>query len=162
MLPSCSAAVCSAHLALFMMPSRTTPEEGGETVFPQGRPAMSGAGWSDCAKEVRLSRGTGLNNCTAVAHHRVGTAEHGDARATGDLADLADSRQSGWLCALQGLSVKSVRGDAVLFYALHPNGTTDLTSEHGSCPTLKASQPPSRCVRRCWTSGGVALRCNQA
>lgn len=33
--------------------------------------------------------------------------------------------------------MKSNRGDAVLFYALHPNGTTDLTSEHGSCPTLK-------------------------
>jgi hypothetical protein len=33
--------------------------------------------------------------------------------------------------------VKSTRGDAVLFYALNPNGTTDLNSEHGSCPTLK-------------------------
>jgi prolyl 4-hydroxylase len=45
------------------------------------------------------------------------------------------------LHALQGLSVKSVRGDAVLFYALHPNGTTDLNSEHGSCPTLKVDSP---------------------
>lgn len=43
--------------------------------------------------------------------------------------------------APQGLSVKSIRGDAVLFYALHPNGTTDLNSEHGSCPTLKVTPP---------------------
>ncbi len=43
------------------------------------------------------------------------------------------------LLVVQGLSVKSTRGDAVLFYALHPNGTTDLASEHGSCPTLKVS-----------------------
>lgn len=33
---------------------RSTPEEGGETVFPQGKPAVSGPGWSDCAKEVHM------------------------------------------------------------------------------------------------------------
>lgn len=39
---------------------------------------------------------------------------------------------------LQGLSVKAVKGDAVLFYALQANGSTDLSSEHGSCPVIKA------------------------
>ena len=43
---------------------------------------------------------------------------------------------------LQGLSVKAVRGDAVLFYALQANGSTDLSSEHGSCPVIKARPPP--------------------
>ena len=56
--------------------------------------------------------------------------------------------------ALQGLSVKSVRGDAVLFYALHPNGTTDLNSEHGSCPTLKVNSQ-----RSCTEPSGEAPRC---
>ena len=69
------------------VPHRTTPDEGGETVFPQGTPKTEGPGWSDCAKT--------------------------------------------------GLSVKSIRGDAVLFYSLLPNGTTDTMSEHGSCPTLR-------------------------
>lgn len=40
---------------------------------------------------------------------------------------------------LQGLAVKAVRGDALLFYSLKPNGEEDPTSMHGSCPTLKAS-----------------------
>jgi prolyl 4-hydroxylase len=38
----------------------TTPEEGGETVFPLGRPHMRGEGWSDCAKKghaVKATRG---------------------------------------------------------------------------------------------------------
>ena len=47
------------------------------------------------------------------------------------------------LCAvLQGLAVKAVRGDALLFYSLKPNGEEDPTSMHGSCPTLKVSLPP--------------------
>lgn len=40
-------------------------------------------------------------------------------------------------CAKEGLSIKAVRGNAVLFFGLLPNGTTDIKSEHGSCPTLK-------------------------
>ncbi len=52
---------------------RTTPEEGGETVFPKaGSPAVTGPQWSDCAKK--------------------------------------------------GLAVKAVRGNALLFYSLKPNG----------------------------------------
>lgn len=35
---------------------RTTPEEGGETVFPLGRPHVRGEGWSDCAKKCVLCR----------------------------------------------------------------------------------------------------------
>ena len=51
----------------------TTPEEGGETVFPQaGSPAVTGPQWSDCARK--------------------------------------------------GLAVKAVRGNALLFYSLKPNG----------------------------------------
>lgn len=62
---------------------------------------------------------------------------------------------------LQGLSVKSVRGDAVLFYALHPNGTTDLTSEHGSCPTLKVHLPSGwkECAERLPGSSCSVIGC---
>lgn len=68
----------------------TTPEEGGETVFPKADQKVSGAGWSDCAK--------------------------------------------------QGMAVKAVRGDAVLFFALRPDGTEDVTSAHGSCPAVKGDK----------------------
>ena len=43
----------------------------------------------------------------------------------------------GWSeCALKGLSVKAVKGNALLFYSLKPNGDEDVASTHGSCPTL--------------------------
>ena len=41
---------------------------------------------------------------------------------------------------LQGLGVKAIRGDALLFYGLKPNGETDPASLHGSCPTLKGDK----------------------
>ncbi len=32
---------------------RTTPEEGGETVFPKAQVKTTGPEWSECAKQVR-------------------------------------------------------------------------------------------------------------
>mmetsp|Transcript_36236 Transcript_36236/g.107015 ORF Transcript_36236/g.107015 Transcript_36236/m.107015 type:complete len:183 (+) Transcript_36236:202-750(+) len=64
----------------------STPDEGGETVFPNAPLKKPGPNLSDCAKK--------------------------------------------------GLSVKSTKGDALLFYSLKPDGTTDDKSLHGSCPTL--------------------------
>ncbi|EIE19822.1 hypothetical protein COCSUDRAFT_25518 [Coccomyxa subellipsoidea C-169] len=43
-------------------------------------------------------------------------------------------------CARGGAAVKSRRGDALLFYSLLPNGETDPTSLHGSCPTTKGEK----------------------
>lgn len=68
----------------------STPEEGGETVFPLADRKVSGPGWSDCA--------------------------------------------------LDGFAIKPVKGDAVMLYNLHPNGTEDDASLHGSCPTLKGEK----------------------
>eukprot|EP00798_Chlamydomonas_sp_ICE-L_P008663 gene8663-34114_t len=50
----------------------------------------------------------------------------------------ADKKVSGdeWSeCAQKGLAVKAKKGDAVMFYALRPDGFTDATSLHASCPT---------------------------
>lgn len=42
----------------------------------------------------------------------------------------------GWSeCARRGLAVKAVKGAALLFYSLKPNGEEDPASTHGSCPT---------------------------
>lgn len=63
----------------------STPEEGGETVFPHAvEKPQYGEDWSDCARK--------------------------------------------------GLSVKAIKGNALLFYSLHPDGTPDFRSTHGSCP----------------------------
>jgi prolyl 4-hydroxylase len=69
----------------------STPEEGGETVFPyaDGDP-VTGDEWSECAKK--------------------------------------------------GLAVKAVKGNALFFYGLNPDGTGDGKSTHGSCPTLKGEK----------------------
>ena len=63
----------------------TTPDEGGETVFPNAAEKTTGPEWSECARK--------------------------------------------------GLAVKTFRGDAIMFYGLKPDGTVDMTSLHGSCPT---------------------------
>jgi prolyl 4-hydroxylase len=65
----------------------TTPDEGGETVFPYGSPKVEGPEWSECAKK--------------------------------------------------GLAVKAVKGNALLFWGLKPDGKVDPKSTHGSCPTLR-------------------------
>lgn len=69
----------------------STPEEGGETVFPYaaGDP-VTGDEWSDCAKD--------------------------------------------------GLAVKAIKGNALFFYSLKPDGSGDAKSTHGSCPTLKGEK----------------------
>eukprot|EP00892_Ulva_mutabilis_P008292 jgi/Ulvmu1/5835/UM025_0093.1 len=68
----------------------TTPDEGGETVFPNAAEKIAGDEWSECAK--------------------------------------------------RGLAVKATRGNALLFFSLHPDGTEDPTSLHGSCPTTKGEK----------------------
>ena len=56
------------------------------------------------------------------------TFPHAEARSSGP----------GWSdCALQGLSVKAVKGNAILFFSLHHNGTVDEASVHGACPVTK-------------------------
>ena len=48
-------AECFSALAADMLcDHRTTPDEGGETVFPQAGSPPVGPGWSDCARQVRL------------------------------------------------------------------------------------------------------------
>jgi prolyl 4-hydroxylase len=36
--------------------------------------------------------------------------------------------------------VKAIKGDAVMFYSLKPDGELDPTSLHGSCPTLAGNK----------------------
>ncbi|KAJ4760555.1 2-oxoglutarate (2OG) and Fe(II)-dependent oxygenase superfamily protein [Rhynchospora pubera] len=43
-------------------------------------------------------------------------------------------------CAKRGLAVKPVKGDAVLFYSIHPDGTLDPKSLHASCPVIKGEK----------------------
>ncbi|CAI5499188.1 unnamed protein product, partial [Closterium sp. Naga37s-1] len=43
-------------------------------------------------------------------------------------------------CANRGLAVKPQKGDALLFYSLHPDGTTDQSSLHASCPVIRGEK----------------------
>ncbi|EER98153.1 hypothetical protein BDA96_02G069700 [Sorghum bicolor] len=43
-------------------------------------------------------------------------------------------------CAHQGLAVKPVKGDAVLFFSLHVDGVPDPLSLHGSCPVIQGEK----------------------
>ncbi|KAH0665957.1 hypothetical protein KY285_027163 [Solanum tuberosum] len=43
-------------------------------------------------------------------------------------------------CAKKGIAVKPRKGDALLFYSLHPNATPDPISLHGGCPVLEGEK----------------------
>ncbi|KAI3520817.1 hypothetical protein L1887_10269 [Cichorium endivia] len=43
-------------------------------------------------------------------------------------------------CAKKGYAVKPKKGDALLFYSLHPNATIDPLSLHGSCPVIEGEK----------------------
>lgn len=38
------------------------------------------------------------------------------------------------------MAVKPKKGDALLFFSLHPNATTDSSSLHGSCPVIEGEK----------------------
>ena len=58
--------------------------------------------------------------------------------------------EGGSECALRGLVVKAIKGNALLFYSLKPNGEEDVASTHGSCPTLAGEKwSATRCAVRC-------------
>ncbi|KAL2528776.1 putative prolyl 4-hydroxylase 7 [Forsythia ovata] len=43
-------------------------------------------------------------------------------------------------CAKGGYAVKPQKGDALLFFSLHPDATTDPLSLHGSCPVIEGEK----------------------
>lgn len=74
---------------------------------------------------------------------RLVGSDHTGQSAVLSAAAQADHKVSGeeWsACALKGLAVKAVEGDAVMFFSLHPDGSEDPTSLHGSCPTTRGDK----------------------
>ncbi|KAL3629296.1 putative prolyl 4-hydroxylase 7 [Castilleja foliolosa] len=56
-------------------------------------------------------------------------------------SDVKQPKGDDWSdCAKQGYAVKPEKGDALLFFSLHPNATTDPTSLHGSCPVIEGEK----------------------
>ena len=45
-----------------------------------------------------------------------------------------------WLLAVCSEPVKPRKGDALLFWSLHPNATTDDASLHAGCPVIKGEK----------------------
>lgn len=57
-------------------------------------------------------------------------------------------------CARRGLAVKAVKGDAVIFYSIKPDGVLDKRSLHGSCPTFAGEKWSATKWIRADTYGG--------
>lgn len=56
-------------------------------------------------------------------------------------SEATQPKGSDWSdCAKNGYAVKPQKGDALLFFSLHPNATTDALSLHGSCPVIKGEK----------------------
>lgn len=56
-------------------------------------------------------------------------------------AKMSQLEEDDWSdCAKQGYAVKPKKGDALLFFSLHPDTTTDDTSMHASCPVIEGEK----------------------
>ncbi|KAF5739655.1 hypothetical protein HS088_TW12G00864 [Tripterygium wilfordii] len=54
---------------------------------------------------------------------------------------LSQSKDDSWSdCAKSGYAVKAKKGDALLFFSLYPDATTDTNSLHGSCPVIEGEK----------------------
>ncbi|CAN6296401.1 unnamed protein product [Urochloa humidicola] len=54
---------------------------------------------------------------------------------------LTQEKDDTWSeCAQSGYAVKPVKGDALLFFSLHLNATTDAKSLHASCPVIEGEK----------------------
>ncbi|CAK8533583.1 unnamed protein product [Lathyrus sativus] len=54
---------------------------------------------------------------------------------------LSQPKDDSWSeCAHKGYAVKPRKGDALLFFSLHLNATTDSNSLHGSCPVIEGEK----------------------
>ncbi|OIW07595.1 hypothetical protein TanjilG_28408 [Lupinus angustifolius] len=54
---------------------------------------------------------------------------------------LSQPKDNTWSeCAKTGYAVKPKKGDALLFFSLHVNATTDTRSLHQSCPVIKGKK----------------------
>ena len=58
-----------ARLTALPACNRTTPEQGGETVFPKAENKVTGPEWSDCAKEVCSREGRSVGGQTELRAH---------------------------------------------------------------------------------------------
>ncbi|XP_077211073.1 putative prolyl 4-hydroxylase 7 isoform X2 [Tasmannia lanceolata] len=57
-----------------------------------------------------------------------------------ELKDIQAKDSSWYRCAMMGYSVKPIKGNALLFFSLHPNATTDESSLHSSCPVVEGEK----------------------
>lgn len=56
-------------------------------------------------------------------------------------AKLSQPKDDTWSeCSKTGYAVKTRKGDALLFFSLHPDATTDPDSLHGSCPVIEGEK----------------------
>ncbi|CAM8973431.1 unnamed protein product [Rhodiola kirilowii] len=57
------------------------------------------------------------------------------------LEKLSQPKDENWSdCAKTGNALKPLKGDALLFFSLHLNATTDENSLHGSCPVIEGEK----------------------
>ena len=149
---------------------RSTPEEGGETVFPQAAdvPPQDPSEFSECARKGGLALKVVRATPFAVGNN-INTRETGwfmhlllviitcvcvcsSSRSSKYLSSLNCQVNASVSCGIIPTSQVSlwtwpsidmhgqVKGDALMFYSLHPDGSLDPTSMHGSCPTLKGDK----------------------
>ncbi|QHO17095.1 probable prolyl 4-hydroxylase 6 isoform X1 [Arachis hypogaea] len=104
-------------------------EKGGETIFPNAE--------VKCSSHLFLLWPI-LMNTSSVSLSPLAL--------TGFESNLPQAKESqpkdeSWSkCAHKGYAVKPEKGDALLFFSLHLDATTDSRSLHGSCPVIEGEK----------------------
>ncbi|XP_020675217.1 probable prolyl 4-hydroxylase 6 isoform X1 [Dendrobium catenatum] len=88
-------------------------------------------------------------NNQALGGHRIATVlmylsnviKGGETIFPNSQAKLSQEKDDSWSdCARNGYAVKPEKGDALLFFSLHLDATTDPGSLHGSCPVIEGEK----------------------
>ncbi|KAL0925901.1 hypothetical protein M5K25_004276 [Dendrobium thyrsiflorum] len=88
-------------------------------------------------------------NNQALGGHRIATVlmylsnviKGGETIFPNSQAKLSQEKDDTWSdCAKNGYAVKAEKGDALLFFSLHLDATTDPGSLHGSCPVIEGEK----------------------
>jgi len=89
--------------------------------------------------KVRLSKGG--HRVATVLMYLSNVTKGGETVFPNSDATLSQPKDDSWSeCAHKGYAIKPQKGDALLFFSLHLDATTDNSSLHASCPVIEGEK----------------------
>ncbi|CAN8272555.1 unnamed protein product [Cochlearia groenlandica] len=117
------------------------PEENGERIqilhYQNGQKHEPHFDYFNSPKELKL----GGHRIATVLMYLSNVENGGETVFPMWMGQTTHLKDDSWSeCAKKGYAVKPRKGDALLFFNIHPNATTDDQSLHESCPVIKGEK----------------------